>query len=228
LRPIAGPGSHQIVGSAACWQDILQCMSSLGTRSGPSNSVAISSPYTRPCLPIPSGQRAGQQVPCGLTSKHLPQATGLCVATFGWFELRHPTKEDIQGLCVELLRKKVHVCIVTGLPSELIRQWLQGTFGYQWFGEWRPDHQLAGMLVWCAISPHVRLISTLLFSCPACSAIGEPTWAHICNDCTAFRALATAMGLSVSECFAYPSSPGAFRAIVVAIAGAAAANDHVE
>ncbi len=68
----------------------------------------------------------------------------LRLATTGWWEILVPSATAIRGLCLTLIRERVHVCAVSGLPAALAEQWL---IGYRWYGPARHDVQSAGFLV---------------------------------------------------------------------------------
>jgi len=56
----------------------------------------------------------------------------------------------------------VHVCVVTSLPSASIQQYLQGRYGYHWYGDWHADNSSVGILVVSLLQPITTEVGTTL------------------------------------------------------------------
>ena len=67
----------------------------------------VISPYAR------RKWRAQEEVTMGI-----PQVGGLKLATFGWWEIVLPTPKNYTKLQDRLLMEGVHICAVTGLPTQ--------------------------------------------------------------------------------------------------------------
>ena len=122
-------------------------------------ATSVSSPYGRPVVAVPPAVPRMEQLEPRL------MIAGFTVATFGWFELREPSVEDVRALCEALTRRKVHACIVTSLPSEVVRSSLEGRFGYQWFGPWVSNNAPVGFLVVQEAVATARKVDSIPFPC---------------------------------------------------------------
>ena len=98
-------------------------------------NTQVISPYARRMW------RAQEEV-----SPDIPQVGGLKLATFGWWEIVSPTPKNYAKLQNRLLMEGVHICAVTGLPTQHLGDDLQNG-NYFWEGPIVDNHQAVGMLV---------------------------------------------------------------------------------
>ena len=135
---------HILFDTVGVWEQILNQLIDSAERSfGTQWWKVASSPYRRPIVPIPPPSEAASEMNGGGVTAR----TKLKIATFGWFELREPTRADMEHIMNELRRLHVHVCVVTSLPSAVVKCQLEGQLGYHWMGEWHTDNSSVGILV---------------------------------------------------------------------------------
>ena len=56
------------------------------------------------------------------TNNPTPQPVNLIIATMGWWEIISPNPRNIQNLCIALAKRKIGVCMVTGLASGVVAE----------------------------------------------------------------------------------------------------------
>ena len=75
----------------------------------------------------------------------------------GWWEIVVPTRQNITNLCTALTEKQIAICVVTGIPSGVVADLLDGRLGYCLITP--PSYEIATVTILVATpwGPHVRL-----------------------------------------------------------------------
>jgi hypothetical protein len=121
-------------------------------------SKLVSPPYARPLRNVPSSP-SPQLTSTSQTSECCTGETPICIATFGWWERQVVSESALKAVAATVARKRIHVCVVTGLPLQQALPFLNvATLGYAWIGpeECSGMYGSAGFLVAEPWTQHCR------------------------------------------------------------------------
>ena len=132
-----GTPQQNLVHLAEHWLAILALLARVGSAALPGLwARPVVSPYK------PAAWKPEHSAVHGASSQF-----GYTVATFGWWELRPPTRTNLAELIAALRQRSIGLCAVTGLPMYGLYKGLLEREGYGWVGPRTSHVAVAGFLV---------------------------------------------------------------------------------
>ena len=148
-RSLRQPAAHSadLCGLAQAWQEeLLKALIEAGPLINKKSLEEVCPPYSYKEWKSSDGESIS------LTNK-----SEIRIATFGWWEIRVPTKRNLNSLIQTLVKEEIMLCGVTGLPIAAIVAELEHT-KYVWKGELHDHNGGSGFLLHRALLHQANLL----------------------------------------------------------------------